>query len=54
MNKPLGSQGLTASPLDLGCMGMSEFYGATDEAESIRVIHRSIELGMTFLDTSDM
>lgn len=54
MNKKLGSQGLSASTLGLGCMGMSEFYGQADDAESIRVIHRSIELGMTFLDTSDM
>jgi aryl-alcohol dehydrogenase-like predicted oxidoreductase len=54
MNKKLGSQGLTASALGLGCMGMSEFYGHTDDAESVRVIHRAIELGITFLDTSDM
>jgi aryl-alcohol dehydrogenase-like predicted oxidoreductase len=54
MNRKLGSQGLNASALGLGCMGMSEFYGQTDDAESIRVIHRSIELGITFLDTSDM
>ena len=52
--RKLGAQGLTVSALGLGCMGMSEFYGATDEAESIRTIHRSLELGMTFLDTADM
>jgi aryl-alcohol dehydrogenase-like predicted oxidoreductase len=46
--------GLTVSELGLGCMGMSEFYGATDDAESIRVIHRARELGVDFLDTADM
>jgi len=45
---------LNVSAIGLGCMGMSEFYGQTDEAESIRVLHRSIELGMDFLDTADM
>ncbi|MBS1951894.1 MAG: Oxidoreductase, aldo/keto reductase family [Cytophagales bacterium] len=50
----LGTQGLKTSQLGLGCMGMSEFYGAGDDAESIRVIHRAIELGVVFLDTSDM
>jgi aryl-alcohol dehydrogenase-like predicted oxidoreductase len=45
---------LTVSALGLGLMGMSEFYGPTDEAESIRTIHRAYELGVTFLDTADM
>ncbi len=52
--RKLGSQGLHASQLGLGCMGMSEFYGTTDDNESIKVIHRSIGLGITFLDTSDI
>src|SRR5918997_2600266 len=50
----LGDQGLVVSELGLGCMGMSEFYGTTDEDESIATIHRAIELGVTFLDTADM
>jgi aryl-alcohol dehydrogenase-like predicted oxidoreductase len=50
----LGSQGLEVSAQGLGCMGMSEFYGATDEAESIATIHRALDLGVTFLDTADM
>ena len=51
---PLGDQGLVASRLGLGCMGMSEFYGATDDTESVATIHRALELGVTFLDTADM
>ena len=50
----LGSEGLVVSEIGLGCMGMSEFYGTTDEDESIVTIHRAIELGVTFLDTADM
>ncbi len=51
---PLGNQGLVVSAQGLGCMGMSEFYGPGDEAESIATIHRAIELGVTLLDTADM
>lgn len=51
--KKLGSQGLTASELGLGCMGMSEFYGQTNDEESIRTIHRAFDLGINFLDTAD-
>ena len=50
----LGRQGLTVSRQGLGCMGMSEFYGEGDDAESIATIHRALELGVTFLDTADM
>ena len=50
----LGSQGLVVSAEGLGCMGMSEFYGATDEDEAIATIHRALELGVTLLDTSDV
>jgi aryl-alcohol dehydrogenase-like predicted oxidoreductase len=52
--RKLGTGGLVVSAQGLGCMGMSEFYGQADDAESIRVIHRAIELGVTFLDTADM
>jgi aryl-alcohol dehydrogenase-like predicted oxidoreductase len=50
----LGKNGPLVSALGLGCMGMSEFYGAREDAESIATIHRSLDLGMTFLDTADV
>ena len=52
--RKLGTQDLEVSELGLGCMGMSEFYGTTDEGEAIATIHRALELGIDFLDTADM
>jgi len=51
--RQLGRSGLTVSGVGLGCMGMSEFYGPGDDAESIATIHRALELGVDFLDTAD-
>ena len=50
----LGTGGPRVSAVGLGCMGMSEFYGPTDEGESIATIRRAVELGVTFLDTADV
>ena len=49
----LGAHGLTVSAEGLGCMGMSAFYGAFDDAESTATLHRALDLGVTFLDTAD-
>src|SRR5690349_2069822 len=50
----LGKSRLSVSAIGLGCMGMSEFYGGTDEAESIATIHRALDMGMNFVDTADV
>ena len=52
--RTLGTTGLEVSALGLGCMGMSAFYGPTDEQESIAAIHRALELGVNFLDTAEL
>ena len=52
--RTLGKNGPQVSALGLGCMGMSEFYGTTDEAEAIATIHRALDLGLNFLDTADV
>jgi aryl-alcohol dehydrogenase-like predicted oxidoreductase len=52
--RKLGRKGLEVSAIGLGCMGMSAFYGSTDDAESLRVLHRSVELGINFWDTAQM
>ncbi|GAA1834090.1 aldo/keto reductase [Microlunatus capsulatus] len=49
-----GDAALPVSALGLGCMGMSEFYGTTDESEAVATIHRALDLGVSFLDTADM
>lgn len=52
--RKLGKNGPTVSALGLGCMGMSEFYGSTNEEQSIRTIHQALDWGINFLDTADM
>jgi aryl-alcohol dehydrogenase-like predicted oxidoreductase len=52
--RKLGRQGLDVSEIGLGCMGMSQSYGEADEQESIAVIHRAIEVGVTLFDTAEV
>nr|WP_321360430.1 aldo/keto reductase [uncultured Hyphomonas sp.] len=52
--RELGKTGVSLPAIGLGCMGMSEFYGETDDAESLRVLHRAMDLGVKMLDTADM
>jgi len=52
-SRVLGRTGLTVSALGLGCMGMSDFYGAADQTASIATLHRALDLGVTLLDTAD-
>ena len=52
--RELGRSGLRVSTMGLGCMGMSEFYGQSDEAQSVATLHHAIDAGITFWDTADM
>ncbi len=52
--RKLGRQGLEVSAIGLGCMGMSQSYGTPDDAESIRTIHRALDLGVTYFDTAEV
>jgi aryl-alcohol dehydrogenase-like predicted oxidoreductase len=52
-NRTLGQMGIAVGALGLGCMGMSEFYGASDDAQSLKTLQRALELGVNFWDTAD-
>jgi len=52
--RPLGTTGLTISPIGLGCMGMSEFYGKADDAQSTALIRHALDAGVNFFDTADV
>ena len=54
LTRKLGRNGPEIAAIGLGCMGMSEFYGPAEDARSIAVIHRALELGINFLDTADV
>jgi aryl-alcohol dehydrogenase-like predicted oxidoreductase len=51
--RTLGTHGLTVSSIGLGCMGLTPIYGAADEGAAIATVHRAIDLGVTFFDSSD-
>ncbi|MCA9488904.1 MAG: aldo/keto reductase, partial [Myxococcales bacterium] len=51
--RPLGRTGVEISPIGLGCMGMSDFYGPNDRRESIATLHAALDAGVTLLDTGD-
>jgi len=53
-SRQLGKSGMTVSAIGLGCMGMSQSYGPGDDGESVRTIHRALDLGVTLLDTADV
>jgi len=52
--RQLGQSGIKVSAIGLGCMGMSEFYGSSDDRRSVELIHQALDLGVNFLDTADM
>ena len=52
--RKLGASGVEVSAIGLGCMGMSEFYGPSDDAASVELLRRAVDLGITFFDTADM
>ena len=52
--RALGKTGITVSAIGLGCMGMSEFYGPSDDGASVALLRRAVDLGITFFDTADM
>ncbi len=52
--RPLGTTGVAISPIGLGCMGMSDFYGSADDAKSTALLHHALDVGMNFFDTADV